>query len=159
MVVILGLGSNVGEREQMLAAASLALAEILSDMRCSAHIETPALLKENAPAEWNMPFVNMAVCGHCDMPPRALLSHIKMLEKKLGRQDRGCWAPREIDIDILAYGDEVLNEEGLAIPHPGLPSRLFALAPFAELAPDWRWPVRDVHFGKSAVQMLAGLGA
>lgn len=155
-MVILGLGSNLGNRKAMLDAAITALADILTDMRCSAMLETPALLLEGSPAEWNIPFLNMAVAGECAFSPQDLLVRIKQLEQSLGRKDRGRWGPREIDIDILAMDDLVLELPELSVPHKELPNRSFALIPFAELAPDWRWPEAGEHYGKT-VRELAGL--
>ena len=135
-MVVIGLGSNVGNREAMLSAALAPLGNILSDMRVSSCMETPALLLPDSPPEWNMPFLNMAAGGECALSPRELLAYLKKLEAELGRVDRGCWAPREIDLDILVFNDQVIREGDLVVPHPGLLKRDFALRPLAEIAPD-----------------------
>jgi 2-amino-4-hydroxy-6-hydroxymethyldihydropteridine diphosphokinase len=78
----------------------------------------------------------MAAAGQCAMTPQTLLAELKTLEQKLGRIDRGRWAPREIDLDILIYDDVVMDEDGLTLPHPQLLNRHFALAPLVDVAPD-----------------------
>lgn len=155
-MVILGLGSNVGDRKATFVAAINALCDVMGNIRLSSIHETPALLPDNAPAEWDIPFLNMAVCGTCQLSPHELFVRIKAIELQLGRKDRGRWGPREIDIDILAIDDVVVSTPELTIPHKELLNRTFALHPLAELAPDWRWPVQDANFGKTAKE-LAGL--
>lgn len=134
-MVVIGLGSNVGNRGAMLDAAVEALGSVLTNMRVSSRIETPALLLPHSPSEWNSPFLNMAVAGECALSPRELLTFLKHLEIKLGRKNRGKWAPREIDLDILVYDDVIINEPDLVIPHPELLKRDFALKPMIEIAP------------------------
>lgn len=136
-MVIIGLGSNVGGRDAMLDAAIAELAKILHNMRESKRYETAALLMPGSPPEWDVPFVNMAVAGECALAPQELLIALKGIEQKLGRQDRGRWAPREIDLDILAMDGVNIREVDLIVPHPELLKRYFALAPFVDVAPDF----------------------
>lgn len=150
-MVIVGLGSNVGERGGMLDAAVAALCPLLKNMTLSKRYETPALLLPGSPPEWDVPFLNMAVAGRCALGAQELLSALKALEQKLGRIDRGRWAPREIDLDILAYDDLEIREVNLIVPHPELLNRYFALAPLADVAPDF------VIRGKTAREWLAAL--
>lgn len=138
-MIILGLGSNIGDRIGHLRDAVAALAPLLSDMRVSRVYETPALLPKDAPPEWDISYYNLAVSGESSLSPEALLAEVKALEQSLGRQFRGVWGPREIDIDILAIEGVMVDSEALSIPHQGLLGRDFALLPFAELAPDWRF--------------------
>lgn len=156
-ILILGLGSNVGRREEYLRQAIEELRPFLKEMRVSAIHETPAVLAPGAPPEWDVPFLNMAVAGHCSLTPKQVLSRAKAIEKSLGRVDRGFWSPREIDVDILAYGDIVLESEALTIPHHLLLHRAFALRPLAEVAPGWTWPVEGELFGKTASELAAAL--
>jgi 2-amino-4-hydroxy-6-hydroxymethyldihydropteridine diphosphokinase len=144
-MVILGLGSNSGDRERYLRQAVESLAPVLKNLRLSSVYETEALLPQGAPPSWNMPFLNMAAAGETALSPQALLATIKAIEKKLGRADAEVWAPRVIDVDILAMGDVRLDLPGLTIPHFALLDRSFALLPFVELAPDWRYP--DGEYG------------
>ncbi len=152
-MVIIGLGSNVGERGGMLDAALGELGRLLRNMRESQRYETPALLLPNSPPEWDIPFLNMAVAGDCELAPQALLLELKAIEQKMGRKDRGRWAPREIDLDILAMDDLEIREVNLIVPHPELLKRYFALAPLADVAPDFMLQ------GKRAKEWLAGMPA
>ncbi len=143
--VALGLGGNVGNRARILRQAVALLTTeatpMLTAPRLSSVYESAAMLDAGAPPEWNHPFLNMVLVGETLLSPPALLSEIKRIEHKLGRQPRGHWAPREIDIDILAYGEEVLHTPAMTVPHVGLLERSFTLLPLAELWPDWRYPV------------------
>ena len=156
-MIVIGLGSNIGARDAMLDEAVAMLRPLMSGMKISSRVETPALLMPNSPPEWDKPFLNMAVVGECNIAPQALLVRLKQIEQQLGRQDRGRWAPREIDLDILAYNNLVIREVDLHVPHPGLLTRYFALAPFAEVAPDWKWPIPGEHHGKTARALLTEL--
>lgn len=156
-MVVIGLGSNVGARGEMLDLAVGKLAGLLAEMRVSQRLESKALLMPDSPPEWDIPFLNMAVAGECSLSPQALLSELKYIEQKMGRMDRGRWAPREIDLDILAYHDVVLSEAQLTIPHPELLSRHFALAPLAEIAPGWQYPLAGPYYAKTARALLAEL--
>lgn len=153
--VILGLGSNVGNRRAQLGAAVAGLAEYVGDMRVSSIYESAALLPEGAPPEWNMNFYNMAVAGMANLSPRELLKAVKQIEKNLGRNKTGHWSPREIDIDILAMGNLIVNEPDLSIPHPELLKRDFALVPLAEIAPGWVHPLA----GKTAKDLCRPFAA
>lgn len=138
----------MGERDAMLDMALRELSSVMDNITASARYETEALLMPNSPEEWNVPFLNMAASGTTHLGPQELLVALKAIEQKLGRQDRGRWAPREIDLDILAYGDLEIREVNLTVPHPELLNRYFALAPFVEVAPDY------VIAGKTARQWM-----
>jgi len=157
MKVVLGLGSNVGDRESYLDQAKTMLEDgkVITNIVLSSCYETEALLLPNAPDEWNMPYLNRALSGATSYNPENLLIAIKHIEETLGRQDRGRWSPREIDIDILAYGNEVVTLRHLRIPHSMLLERAFALVPFAQIWPDWCYPVAGEHYGKTAAQLSA----
>ncbi len=143
--VAIGIGTNLGDRAAGLKRAIAALMEatppILLDIECSDVFESAALLAPDAPEEWNHPFYNMVVAGRTMLSPASLLHALKGIEHKLGRVARGHWAPREIDLDILAYGDAVVQTPILVIPHMQMLARAFVLVPFAELWPHWRYPV------------------
>ena len=142
--IILGLGSNVGNRQANLDSAIVALGEYVKNIRISSVMETEALLPENAPESWDMPYLNMAIAGDTPLPPYELLAKIKQIEQNLGRVKLGHWSPRNIDIDILAIDDLVMNEPDLTIPHKELLTRDFALKPLLELMPDWVYPSKLV---------------
>jgi len=148
-MIVLGLGSNQGDREVFLQSAIAKLKNILTNVKVSNIYDSPALLPENAPPEWNINFLNMAIAGECKLSPKELLNKVKELELGLGRKYRGHWSPREIDIDILAYNNLIINEENLQIPHKFLLERDFAIIPFSEIYPDWIHPI----IGKSALEL------
>lgn len=153
--VILGLGSNVGDKRQMLRAAIAELSQYLKDIRTSSIYESQALLPDGAPPEWDIPFYNMAISGKTSLMPNELLAIAKQIEKKLGRNKIGHWSPREIDIDILAMENLVVEESNLSIPHRDLIKRDFALIPLVEIASDWLHPIAK----KTATELLSSLPA
>lgn len=156
MLVVLGIGSNLGDREAYIKHAVELLAEnAISAVRVSSFYESPALLKPGAPAMWDIPYLNIAIAGETSLAPQALLKMVKTIERRIGRScsPAGLWAPREIDIDILAYGEEAINENGLQVPHAGLLERDFALLPFADLEPNWRFPVSGDAYHKTAFEL------
>ena len=144
--VYLGLGSNVGDREAMLQTA-LAKLECpqLRLKRASGLYETEPLgLREQA---W---FLNMVGEFESELMPRQLLHRAQNVERELGRKRTVVNGPRTVDIDILLFGNAVIDCEELAIPHPRMHERRFVLAPLAELNAALRHPVS----GHSVAQML-----
>jgi|SRR5579883_668428 len=130
--VYLGLGSNVGDREGNLKSAI----ERLPVVRVSPIYETEPVDYTDQP--W---FLNLVVEIETDLSPRDLLRFTAAIEQDLGRTRDIPKGPRTIDIDILFYGDVVVDEPDLQIPHPRIAERRFVLAPLADLAPDFRHPV------------------
>jgi len=111
--------------------------EVLHEMRVSVIFENEALLPPGAPPEWNMPYFNLVVAGKTTLSPRALLKHLQQIERSLGRnREAPRWSPRVIDLDILTWGDQVIDEEELQIPHPELKNRPFLLNLMASLSPE-----------------------
>lgn len=131
----LGLGSNLGDREGYLNQAIDKLKElhVLEDIVCSKIIESKADLKPGSPLAWNLDYLNMAVTGITMLSPQELLKAIKDIEQMLGRSSIETWSPREIDIDILVYGDLKIDQQDLQIPHPRLFERPWALNPLKEI--------------------------
>lgn len=136
MTAILSLGSNLGDRREMLeqALASLAGAGI-GIGRVSPVVESPALLPADAPSDWNRPFLNLVAETATPSSPAGLLAAVKSIEAALGRTPGPRWSPRPIDIDIILYDDDEVATDELRIPHPGLTDRAFVLAPLAALSP------------------------
>lgn len=98
--------------------------------------ETPALLPADAPAEWDIAFLNQVIAVETVLEPHALLDVLKAVEAHLGRQARGHWGPREIDCDLLLHGDAVVDSERLVVPHPRMHERRFVMQPLSDIAPD-----------------------
>jgi 2-amino-4-hydroxy-6-hydroxymethyldihydropteridine diphosphokinase len=143
-VAYVGLGSNLGDREAQIKRA----AELVGARRLSTIVETEPWGYEAQPK-----FLNAVAEVETTLEPRELLDQLLDVERQLGRERIGPrWGPRTIDLDLLVYGDLVLDEPGLAVPHPELAQRLFVLEPLAELAPSLEIP------GLGTVQtLLAGL--
>jgi len=136
MDIYLGLGSNLGDRRDHLTRALAQLAARgIALARVSPVVESPAMLPDDAPADWNQPFLNLVAHCRTDLAPLEVLDALKAVEQDLGRVDRGRWAPRPIDLDLLLYGRELIATERLHVPHPGLAERAFVLAPLAALEP------------------------
>ena len=136
MNVYLGLGSNLGDRRANIARALDALTrDGMRVLRISPVVESPAMLPDDAPADWNRPFLN--VVAECDAQgtPDALLDRLKTIELELGRGEHARWAPRPIDLDILLWGHERISTQRLTVPHPGITERAFVLTPLASLEP------------------------
>ena len=136
MRTYLGLGSNLGDRRANLAKALDLLTHLpLRVERVSPVVESPAMLPDDAPGDWNLPFLNLAVACESDASPKTLLAWCKEIEQRLGRTPGPRWSPRPMDIDILLWGDEQWLDESLTIPHPGLRERNFVLTPMVALQP------------------------
>lgn len=136
--VFIGLGSNLGDRELNSRNALEHLRRLphTQVVRVSRWRETPP---EGGPPQG--PYLNGAAELHTELPPRDLLAGLQEIEKGLGRRRDGPrWGPREVDLDLLAYDDLILEEPDLTLPHPRLHLRRFVLEPLAEIAPDWRHP-------------------
>lgn len=129
--VYLSLGSNVGDRMESLRVAVSLLREKMEVRRLSSVYETlPVGVTDQAM------FLNMAAGVRTTLEPSRLLAVVKEIERQVGRRPTFRWGPRVVDIDILLYGDRVVDTPELTIPHVELPSRAFVLVPLAEIAAD-----------------------
>jgi len=135
--VCLSLGANLGEPMRTIDDALRLIAT------------TPGLRLHAVSSYWltepvgyiNQPdFVNAAAVVECMMSPRRLLERLRSIETVLGRRERQRWHEREIDVDIILFGDVTVNEPDLKIPHPEMQSRSFVLQPLAEIAPHMMHP-------------------
>ena len=128
-----GLGANIGPREVTLLRAVdlLAAAEEVEVVEVSQLRETEPVGVVEQPR-----FLNGVVVVETSLSPRELLELLLGVERALGRVRTERWGPRTVDLDLLVFGDEIVDEPGLRVPHPRLGERRFALEPLAELAPD-----------------------
>ena len=132
----LSLGSNVGEREENLREAIQRLATVGKVLAVSSFYETEPV--EYTAQDW---FLNCALVLETGKVAEGLLTSVLDLEQSMGRRRVRDKGPRNIDIDILLFGDSVVNSNGLTIPHPAMHRRRFVLEPLAEVAPDAQHPV------------------
>ena len=132
-----GLGANLGPREVTLlrAADLLAAADGVEVVAVSQLRETDPVGFVEQP-----PFLNGAIALDTSLSPRAVLELLLEVEEELGRVRGERWGPRTVDLDLLVYGDERVDEDGLHVPHPRLHERRFALEPLAELDPELEIP-------------------
>jgi 2-amino-4-hydroxy-6-hydroxymethyldihydropteridine diphosphokinase len=128
----LALGSNLGDRDGHLAEARRLLAEH------GARLLRESRVRETEPfgVTDQPPFLNQVLEVEWAGSPRQLLETAKSVERQVGRRPGPRWGPREIDVDILLFGDQAVEEPGLIIPHPGLREREFVREPLRELRPD-----------------------
>jgi 2-amino-4-hydroxy-6-hydroxymethyldihydropteridine diphosphokinase len=135
-IVYLSLGSNLGDRVQNLNTAVARLQDLGKLLAVSSFYETEPIGYADQP--W---FLNCAAQLETEKMPKQLLSGILNIEKKMGRQRTQKNGPRIIDIDVLLFGNSIINTEKLVVPHAAMHDRRFVLEPLAEIAPDVRHPV------------------
>jgi 2-amino-4-hydroxy-6-hydroxymethyldihydropteridine diphosphokinase len=146
-----GLGSNLGDREGAVRQAVALLGRRVTVVAVSSLRVTPPWGDEEQP-----PFVNAAAAVETELSARELLDVLLGVERKLGRVRGGRrWGPRTIDLDLLLYGALMLAEDGLAVPHPRLHERAFALEPLAELDPTLEIPGRG-RVGELLAKLQSG---
>ena len=134
--IAIALGSNVGDRYAVLNSSIEALRPWVEDLRASSFYDTPYVGNEVQPS-----VLNGAVVGTTTLPAHALLERLLAIEQDFGRTRPYGGAPRTLDLDLILYGDAILDELGLIVPHPRFRERRFVLEPLAEIAPDWIDPV------------------
>jgi 2-amino-4-hydroxy-6-hydroxymethyldihydropteridine diphosphokinase len=144
------LGSNLGDKEDNLRRAILEMIsqKTISVIEMSSVYETEPMYYENQDL-----FLNCVIAVKTDLRPRELLERLQGIELEMGRQRNVKYGPRVIDLDILFYGDEIVSEPGIEIPHPRLAERPFVLIPLNEIRPKLIHPV----LGKSVSELLASL--
>jgi 2-amino-4-hydroxy-6-hydroxymethyldihydropteridine diphosphokinase len=150
-VIYLSLGSNVGNRRKFLKDAIDKLSKRIDGILSSSIYETEPWGKLDQ--AW---FLNLCIKGHTELSPEELLSFTKSVEVDLGRKHTTRWGPREIDIDILFYGNRVIESDKIKIPHPYLAKRAFVLTPLAEIAADFIHPVIRKNIAHLSEQIGSG---
>ncbi|MBN1592877.1 MAG: 2-amino-4-hydroxy-6-hydroxymethyldihydropteridine diphosphokinase [Candidatus Coatesbacteria bacterium] len=145
VVCYLGLGSNIGNREQHLkdAIESIAALEGVELSRVSSFHETEPVGFQDQPN-----FINAVLEARTLLSARSLLEALQSIEDEMGRKRIRKWGPRCIDIDILLFGNFRVSEPDLTIPHKDMHLRRFVLAPLCELIPDRKHPVAGLTFGQ-----------
>lgn len=133
MRIYIALGSNLGDRTAQLRAALAELEALdgVSVLACSHGYETAPVGVLDQPA-----FLNMAAAIETDLAPLEMLDAVKEIERRIGRQPRDKWGPREIDIDLILWGEQQVDTDRLRLPHPEFRQRAFVLVPLAEIAPE-----------------------
>jgi 2-amino-4-hydroxy-6-hydroxymethyldihydropteridine diphosphokinase len=145
-----GLGSNLGEREHLIRSA----AEFLNLTPDTELVRVSSLYDTKPVGDLEQPdYLNAVSIVLTELPAQRLLWNLLLIESKLGRSRRRRWEPRPIDLDLLFYQDEVLDQPGLTVPHPEAHKRGFVLVPMNELAPNLIHPV----LGKTMAELLEGL--
>lgn len=134
---LIALGGNTGPVEQNFVLAL----DQLADADC--RVVTRSRCYQSVPmgADAGKTFVNAAALVETELSPLKLLELLQKIENDCGRVRFVHWGPRTLDLDLLFYGQQILQSERLTVPHPGLWYRRFVLEPLAEIAPDWKHPV------------------
>lgn len=138
------LGSNLGDRRAHLDHAAAALRALLTNVSVSAYRETiPVAVLGPQPL-----YLNAAAVGETALSPRALLDALLAIEAERGRERPHANAPRTLDLDLILFGEVVLEDLELIVPHPRFRERRFVLKPLSEIAPDMRDPVSGRTIGE-----------
>jgi 2-amino-4-hydroxy-6-hydroxymethyldihydropteridine diphosphokinase len=154
-IAYLSLGSNVGDRDKRLRRTINRLNATGQD--AIGHVISTSSFYETEPVEFinQAWFLNCVVALETNMTPQQLMKGLLTIEQEMGRRRTLRKGPRTIDIDILLFGDAVIDSPELIIPHPAMTQRRFVLAPLVEIAPEVRHPVQK----KTAQELLDALPA
>lgn len=147
--IAIALGSNLGDRASHLEFAARRLDEIFARVALAPIVETPPVGVPDAQG-W---FLNTAATAVTQLSARETLGHLLAIERERGRERPYAGAARTLDLDLILFGEQVVDEPGLHVPHPRFRTRRFVLEPLARIADGWRDPIS----GKTIGQLLASL--
>lgn len=153
--VAVAIGSNLGDRARAVAFAVERLSSLLTDVVVSTTVETWPV---GEGTEHQHLYLNAVAVGHTDLSPRRLLDALVAIEKAFGRERPFPNAPRTLDLDLILFGDEIVVEDDLEVPHPRFRERFFVLGPLAEIAPDLVDPVTGLRVGELLRNLLRDEG-
>jgi 2-amino-4-hydroxy-6-hydroxymethyldihydropteridine diphosphokinase len=149
VIAVIALGSNLGDRQAHLDRAIAQLSRLLGALRVSSVHETdPVGVPGDQPR-----FLNAIVVGETTLEPRSLLNALLAVEREAGRERPYAGAARTLDLDLILFGDSVIDEPDLTVPHPRFRERRFVLEPLVEIAPGLRDPVS----GRTVAELLRRL--
>jgi 2-amino-4-hydroxy-6-hydroxymethyldihydropteridine diphosphokinase len=144
VTVAIALGSNLGDRHAHLAFAVAKLSEFVADLRVSSLYETEPVGVGDQPR-----FLNAAAAGYTTESPHQVLGRLLDIERERGRERPFPGAPRTLDLDLIFYAADIIDEPALRVPHPRFRERRFVLEPLAEIAAEWI----DPETGKSVAEL------
>jgi 2-amino-4-hydroxy-6-hydroxymethyldihydropteridine diphosphokinase len=147
--VAIALGSNLGDRHAHLTWAIGRLHDHLSGLRASSFIVTEPIDVPDPQPE----YLNAAVVGETSLTAANLMQRLLDLERERGRTRSSVRAARTLDLDLILYGDAIISEPGVTVPHPRFRERRFVLQPLAEIAPDWIDPVTGLTIAHLATRL------
>lgn len=151
--VAVALGSNLGDRRAHLSHALHRISTFLDALRCSSFHDTAPVGVGGQPR-----YLNAAAVGRTALAPRDVLDRLLAIERERGRERPFQGAARTLDLDLVLYGEEIVAEPGLTVPHPRFRERAFVLAPLAEVAADLRDPVSGLTVGILLERLTTGSG-
>lgn len=154
---VIALGSNLGDRQAFLQQALEAIATNVGSIEKQSSVyQTPPLVMPNYQGPEVADYLNMAIVVRTELSASQLLVALHQIEKQLGRNrkaEQQRWLSRVIDLDIIFYGDQVIETQTLKIPHPEMHKRDFVLKPMMEIAANWHHPL----FAKTVSQLFTCL--
>jgi 2-amino-4-hydroxy-6-hydroxymethyldihydropteridine diphosphokinase len=152
--VAIAIGSNLGDRREAMDFAIARLSRLLTGLTVSDAVETDPEGLDGALIPDQPLYLNAAATGSTTLAPRDVLDELLAIERDFGRLRPYAGAPRTLDLDLILYGDAVVDEPGLQVPHPRFRQRFFVLGPLAEVAPAMIDPVSGLRVGELLRDLL-----